>query len=285
MLGCRVCEAEKVPYVNEGLEAIIFTADGDMRQALNNLQATFGGFGLIDQANVFKVCDQPHPLLVSNIVKTCMDADFYAAADGMNALCDLGYSAIDIITTFFKVGDASTPAPFGCLAEWHAHAPSRLAGGPELRADGRVYQARIHPGDRIHTHEDRGRHQLAPAAVGATGQALQTEATGLGFIVMPARVAYLCWEADSLPRRLTYGKERSPTNPARLLSIDRVEQTSGMPFARAVLFYLHNKRKGGARCGGLSAGQGRWHISCRSAGGRARPSRCPLRTPGWSGPS
>lgn len=39
----------------EGLEAIIFTADGDMRQALNNLQATYFGFGLIDAAAVFKV--------------------------------------------------------------------------------------------------------------------------------------------------------------------------------------------------------------------------------------
>ena len=31
----------QVPYVPEGLEAIIFTADGDMRQALNNLQVLF----------------------------------------------------------------------------------------------------------------------------------------------------------------------------------------------------------------------------------------------------
>ena len=28
----------QVAYLPEGLEAIIFTADGDMRQALNNLQ-------------------------------------------------------------------------------------------------------------------------------------------------------------------------------------------------------------------------------------------------------
>ena len=32
------CDWVQVPYVPEGLEAIIFTADGDMRQALNNLQ-------------------------------------------------------------------------------------------------------------------------------------------------------------------------------------------------------------------------------------------------------
>ena len=49
----------QVPYVKEGLEAIIFTADGDMRQALNNLQATHFGFGLVDQAAVFKACLLP----------------------------------------------------------------------------------------------------------------------------------------------------------------------------------------------------------------------------------
>lgn len=45
----------KVPFVPEGLEAIIFTADGDMRQALNNLQATYSGFRFVNQENVFKV--------------------------------------------------------------------------------------------------------------------------------------------------------------------------------------------------------------------------------------
>ena len=45
----------QVAYVPEGLEAIIFTADGDMRQGLNNLQATHSGFGFVNQENVFKV--------------------------------------------------------------------------------------------------------------------------------------------------------------------------------------------------------------------------------------
>jgi replication factor C subunit 2/4 len=45
----------QVNYTEGGLEAIIFTADGDMRQALNNLQATHSGFGLVSQDNVFKV--------------------------------------------------------------------------------------------------------------------------------------------------------------------------------------------------------------------------------------
>lgn len=45
----------QVAYLPEGLEAVVFTADGDMRQALNNLQATFSGFQFVNQDNVFRV--------------------------------------------------------------------------------------------------------------------------------------------------------------------------------------------------------------------------------------
>lgn len=99
----KVIEAEKVAYVPEGLEAIVFTADGDMRQALNNLQATHSGFGFVNQENVFKVCDQPHPLLVSSIVKHCLQGDIDEAYEGMKHLYELGYSASDIITTLFRI--------------------------------------------------------------------------------------------------------------------------------------------------------------------------------------
>jgi replication factor C subunit 2/4 len=44
-----------VPKTDDGLEAIVFTAQGDMRQALNNLQSTFDGFGFVSANNVFKV--------------------------------------------------------------------------------------------------------------------------------------------------------------------------------------------------------------------------------------
>ncbi len=37
-----MCQAEGVATTEQGLEAVVFTADGDMRQALNNLQARPG---------------------------------------------------------------------------------------------------------------------------------------------------------------------------------------------------------------------------------------------------
>jgi len=100
----EVMKMEKVDvYTNDGLEAIIFTAQGDMRQALNNLQATWSGLGAITAENVFKVVDQPHPTLVQAILQNCADGDIIQAGNNMKVLWDNGYAAIDIIGTFFRV--------------------------------------------------------------------------------------------------------------------------------------------------------------------------------------
>lgn len=42
-------------YDTKGLEALLFTSEGDMRHAINNLQATHAGFGHVSQEAVFKV--------------------------------------------------------------------------------------------------------------------------------------------------------------------------------------------------------------------------------------
>ena len=118
----HVCQEEGVAHTPDGLEAVVFTADGDMRQALNNLQvgrghaggrqgarvpvgrrraarclpapksaccpwcvvqATANGFGLVSQDHVFRVCDQPHPVLVSSVVRHCLDARIDDAYEGL----------------------------------------------------------------------------------------------------------------------------------------------------------------------------------------------------------
>jgi replication factor C subunit 2/4 len=88
---------------DEGLEALIFTADGDMRQAINNLQSTHYGFGYVNGDNVFKICDQPHPIVVQHILQCCSEGKIDEAVTCMEQLYDQGYSALDIITTFFRV--------------------------------------------------------------------------------------------------------------------------------------------------------------------------------------
>ena len=98
-----IAAAENVSYADDGMEAIIFTSEGDMRNGLNNLQATFEGFGFVNEANVFKVCDQPHPTVVKKVVESCVDGKVKNGIRYIQELHSSGYSPMDIIGTLFKV--------------------------------------------------------------------------------------------------------------------------------------------------------------------------------------
>jgi replication factor C subunit 2/4 len=82
----QICEAEEVPYSDDGLAGLIFCAEGDMRQAINNLQSTFSGFGFVSGDNVFKVADSPHPLKVQAMLKCCYDGKIDEAVDNLQEL-------------------------------------------------------------------------------------------------------------------------------------------------------------------------------------------------------
>lgn len=99
----QVLAFEKAPFNEQGLEALIFTAEGDMRQALNNAQATHAGFGLISSENVFRVCDQPHPLLIKKALAAASAADFNTANEIIEELWGAGYCGLDIVGTLFRV--------------------------------------------------------------------------------------------------------------------------------------------------------------------------------------
>lgn len=99
----EVCQMENISHTDDGLEAIVFTAQGDMRQALNNLQSTHNGFGHVNSENVFKVCDEPHPLLIKEMLESCCQYDISKALGIMNHLWKMGYSAEDLISNIFRV--------------------------------------------------------------------------------------------------------------------------------------------------------------------------------------
>lgn len=99
----KVVELEKVAYVPKGLEAIVFTADGDMRQALNNLQSTWMGFDMVNEENVFKVCDQPHPNIIRDALAFVLDGNIDDAYARMHSLYEDGYSVYDLIGTMYRV--------------------------------------------------------------------------------------------------------------------------------------------------------------------------------------
>ena len=99
----QITDAEHVEYTDDGIAALVFSAEGDMRQAINNLQSTAAGFGLVSGDNVFRVVDSPHPVKVQAVIKACQQGRVEEAVDGISELWELGYSCHDIVSTMFRV--------------------------------------------------------------------------------------------------------------------------------------------------------------------------------------
>lgn len=107
----EIARQEGVNSVPEGMAAIVFTADGDMRQAINNLQSTVAGFEIVTPDNVYKICDTPNPGHVEEILELVSLGQMENAFTGLKILWDNGYSAIDIVGTFFRVLKYTTKFP------------------------------------------------------------------------------------------------------------------------------------------------------------------------------
>uniref|UniRef100_A0A6S8AXJ3 Replication factor C C-terminal domain-containing protein n=1 Tax=Aureoumbra lagunensis TaxID=44058 RepID=A0A6S8AXJ3_9STRA len=102
----QVCKAESVEYNDSGLAALVFTAEGDMRNAINNLQSTFSGFNSVTETTVLKVCDQPHPQIIKNILQAVLiqePRNLDTALATLQNLYQRGYAPVDLCATIFKV--------------------------------------------------------------------------------------------------------------------------------------------------------------------------------------
>lgn len=82
----QICKAENVECSDDGLAALVFSAEGDMRQAINNLQSTWSGFGFVSGDNVFRVVDSPHPVKVQAMIKACGEVKVDQALDVLQEL-------------------------------------------------------------------------------------------------------------------------------------------------------------------------------------------------------
>ena len=106
-----ILDAEKVEYSDDGVEAALYIAEGDMRNALNCVQATAAGYGFVSAENVFKVCSQPHPIVIESILTLCVspaERSLEKAHHELNRILQRGYTAGDVMPTFFKVAQNSS---------------------------------------------------------------------------------------------------------------------------------------------------------------------------------
>lgn len=100
----QVLEMENISdHTTKGLDALLFTAEGDMRSALNNLQATIAGFQFVTAENVYKVCDQPDPVALKVLLNECANGNVKKAIVVLKGLFQRGHAPSDLIATVFRV--------------------------------------------------------------------------------------------------------------------------------------------------------------------------------------
>lgn len=74
-----------------------------MRQAINNLQATHSGAGLVSEEAVLRICDIPHPALITKILNSCQRGDLSKALLELERLLSMGHAISDISAAFFRL--------------------------------------------------------------------------------------------------------------------------------------------------------------------------------------
>jgi len=97
-----ICNQENIIYDENGINALNSISQGDIRQAINNLEATYHGYKTITEDNVFKLCYHPHPKIVVEIIKECVDSNLLKAIEYIYELKKSGYCINDILLTLIN---------------------------------------------------------------------------------------------------------------------------------------------------------------------------------------
>jgi len=81
-----IAEAEGIEITDEGMDALVYAADGDMRKAINGLQAAAVMGGTVDEEAVYTITSTARPEEIREMVTEALDGDFTAARAQLDSL-------------------------------------------------------------------------------------------------------------------------------------------------------------------------------------------------------
>jgi DNA polymerase III delta prime subunit len=93
----RIADAEGIEVTEDGTDALVYAAGGDMRKAINGLQAARSA-GVVDEEAVFAITSTARPETIREMVEMALDGDFTAARSRLESLLiDEGIAGGDVI--------------------------------------------------------------------------------------------------------------------------------------------------------------------------------------------
>lgn len=99
----KICLKENIKYSKGGLDYITLISDGDMRQAIENLQNTYYCFKVIYKKNINEICNIPLKIRLKNVITYCKQKEYISLCKLLRDNYNLGYSIDDLINTLFEI--------------------------------------------------------------------------------------------------------------------------------------------------------------------------------------
>jgi len=82
----RIATAEGIEVTEDGVEALVYVAGGDMRRAINGLQAASVSGAVVDEDAVFEITSTARPEDIRAMIERALEEDFTAARSELDRL-------------------------------------------------------------------------------------------------------------------------------------------------------------------------------------------------------
>ncbi len=93
-----IAEEEEIESTDDGLDALVYAADGDMRRAINALQAAAASGEVVDEETVYSITSTAKPEEIEEMVNRALEGDFTGARARLTELVtQRGLAGGDII--------------------------------------------------------------------------------------------------------------------------------------------------------------------------------------------
>ena len=99
-----IADNEDIKVTDDGLEAIAYTANGDMRRAVNALQGTGVSGEVVDEDVVYRVTSVPRPEEIKEMVELAINDEFHEARLALDdLLTEKGLSGTGILSQIHRL--------------------------------------------------------------------------------------------------------------------------------------------------------------------------------------
>jgi replication factor C small subunit len=99
----EICEKEGIKITEDGLEALIYVANGDFRKAINALQGAATLNEVVDAEAIYQITATARPEELSKLLETALEGKFMEARNILDKLMvEYGMSGEDIVSQLFR---------------------------------------------------------------------------------------------------------------------------------------------------------------------------------------